>query len=57
MAAKGVSKVAETAFAPFEDIGKKMSGLAMSLPKYTPIPGTGGMSVGSMAKVPGLVEE
>ena len=57
MAAKGVSKVAETAFAPFEDIGKKMSSMALSLPKYTPIPGTGGMSVGSMAKVPNLIEQ
>lgn len=51
MAAKGVSKVAAAAFAPFEDIGNKMGSLAASIPKYTPIPFTGGMSVSSGAKV------
>ncbi len=56
MAAKGVSKVAATAFAPFEQIGERMGSLAASIPKYTPIPGTGGMSVNSMAKVPTMLE-
>jgi hypothetical protein len=46
-----VSKVAATAFAPFEEIGKKMGSLATSIPKYTPIPFTGGMSVSSGTKV------
>ncbi len=57
MAAKGVSKVAAAAFAPFEQIGEKMGSLAASIPKYTPIPFTGGMSVSSMQKVPTMVEE
>ncbi len=57
MAAKGVSKVAAAAFEPFEQIGKKMGGLAMSLPKYAPIPGTGGLSVNSMQKVPNMIEQ
>ena len=56
MAAKGVSKVAAAAFAPFEEIGNKMGALAASIPKYTPIPGTG-VSMGSIQKMPGLVEE
>ena len=53
MAAKGVSKVAATAFAPFEDMGKKIA----SIPKYIPIPFTGGMSAAGMQKIPGLVED
>lgn len=53
MAAKGVSKVAATAFAPFEDMGKKIA----SIPKYMPIPFTGGMSAAGMQKIPGLVED
>ncbi len=56
MGAKGVSKVAAAAFAPFEEIGNKMGSLAASIPKYTPIPGTG-VSMGSMQKIPGLLED
>lgn len=51
-----MSKVAAAAFAPFEEIGNKMGSLAASIPKYTPIPGTG-VSMGSMQKIPGLLED
>lgn len=46
-----MSKVAAAAFAPFEEIGNKMGSLAASIPKYTPIPFTDGMSVSSATKV------
>lgn len=47
MAAKNVSKIATTAFAPFEKFGKQMAGTI----KYTPIPFTGGMSASSVGKI------
>lgn len=56
MAAKGVSKVAAAAFAPFEEIGNKMGTLAASIPKYTPIPGTG-VSVSGIQKIPDNITE
>jgi hypothetical protein len=50
MAAKNVSKAVEWAIKPFEDMWSKVATLAKSLPKYTPIPFSGGMSVASMWK-------
>ncbi len=47
MAAKWVSKVASAAFEPFEALGKKIG----SLPKYAPIPFTGGMSMEGMKSI------
>jgi len=41
MAAKNVSKAVKGAVEPFEAIGKSVGDMAKSLPKYTPIPGTG----------------
>ena len=46
MAAKWVSKVVDAAVKPFEDMGKKIGGLAASLPKYTPLPLPGGSVAG-----------
>lgn len=51
MAAKNVSKVAKAAFEPFESMGKRVGKLAMDLPKYTPIPGTGGLSLKGAEKL------
>jgi hypothetical protein len=51
LAAKNVSKVAKAAFAPFEAIGTKVGKMAMDMPKYTPIPGTGGLSLKSADKL------
>ncbi|GAB0174994.1 MAG: hypothetical protein HHAS10_08730 [Candidatus Altimarinota bacterium] len=51
MAAKNVTKVAKAAFEPFEAMGKRVGKLAMDLPKYTPIPGTGGLSLKAADKV------
>ncbi|MBP9811813.1 hypothetical protein KBC86_00410 [Candidatus Gracilibacteria bacterium] len=51
MAAKNVSKVAKAAFAPFEAIGTKVGKMAMDIPKYTPIPGTDGMSISGASKL------
>lgn len=45
MAAKNVSKVAQAVIKPFEDMGRKVWGFAKDLPKYTPIPGTGWLSL------------
>lgn len=45
MAGKSVSKAASKAIEPFENMGKKIGELGMSLPKYAPIPGTGGLSM------------
>jgi hypothetical protein len=55
MAAKNVSKAVKAVAQPFEDIGNKVGSLAKSIPKYTPIPGTG-MSANSMAQVPRSIE-
>ncbi len=52
MAGKGVSKAAGKAIEPFENMGNQIGKLGMSLPKYAPIPGTGGLSMKSMEKVP-----
>lgn len=52
MAGKGVSKAAGKAIEPFENMGNQIGKLGMSLPKYVPIPGTGGLSMKSMEKVP-----
>lgn len=51
MAAKNVSNVAKAAFAPFEAIGTKVGKMAMDIPKYTPIPGTDGMSISGASKL------
>ncbi len=56
MAAKWVSKTVSAAIAPFENMGKKIGELGMSLPKYAPIPGTGGLSMKSMEKVPNSLQ-
>ncbi len=56
MAAKGVSKAASAAMEPFEKMGKQIGSLGAGAYKYVPIPGTGGMSVNSMEKVPGMVQ-
>ncbi len=56
MAAKNVSKAVSMAVQPFEDMGKKIGGLASSIPKYTPIPGLG-MSMSGMEKGIGKVEQ
>jgi hypothetical protein len=56
MAAKNVSKVAKAAFAPFEAIGTKVGKMAMDIPKYTPIPGTDGLSVYGATKLAGNAE-
>lgn len=53
MAAKNVSKVATTAFAPFEKFGKQMAGTI----KYAPIPFTGGMSAASVEKIGSRLSE
>lgn len=50
MAAKSISKVAETAFQPFEDMWKKIWEMAMSGPKYIPIPGTNWQSAASLQR-------
>jgi hypothetical protein len=50
MAAKWVSKAVEWAISPFEDIGKKIGGLAKDIPKYTPIPGLN-ISASGISKV------
>ena len=55
MAAKWVSKVASAAFEPFEALGKKVGGMAASLPKYAPIL-PGGMSVNSATKAVNMAE-
>lgn len=49
MAAKWVSKAVDAAVQPFENMGKKIGELGMSLPKYTPLPLPGG-SVAGMNK-------
>ena len=51
-----MSKVVGKAIQPFEDMGNKVGSLAMSMPKYTPIPGLGGMSAGTLAKIPQKLE-
>lgn len=56
MAAKGVSKAASAAMEPFEKMGKQIGSLGAGAYKYVPIPGTGGMSVNGMEKVPGMVQ-
>ncbi len=56
MAAKWVSKTVSAAVAPFESMGKKIGEIGMSLPKYAPIPWTGGLSMKSMEKVPMSIE-
>lgn len=38
-------------------MGRKIGELGMSLPKYAPIPGTGGMSAKSFEKMPTMVED
>lgn len=50
MAAKNVSKAVKAAIDPFEQMGKKIGELGMSLPKYMPLPGIG-MSANSMSRV------
>ena len=50
MAAKNVSKAVSAIVQPFEEMGKKMGGLAMSLPKYAPIL-PGGISVSGANKL------
>lgn len=57
MAGKWVSKAAWKAIEPFENMGRKIGELGMSLPKYAPIPGTGGMSAKSFEKMPTMVED
>ncbi len=47
-----MSKTVSAAITPFENMGKKIGELGMSLPKYAPIPGTGGLSMKSMERVP-----
>ncbi len=56
MAGKGVSKAAGKAIEPFENMGNQIGKLGMSLPKYVPIPGTGGLSMKSMEKVPWMIQ-
>lgn len=51
MAAKNVTKVAKAAIEPFEKIWNRVGKMAMDMPKYTPIPGTGGLSIKSADKV------
>ena len=51
MAAKNVSNVAKAAFAPLEAIGTKVGKMAMDIPKYTPIPGTDGMSISGASRL------
>ena len=50
MAAKNVSKAVSAIVQPFEDMGKKIGGLAMSLPKYAPIL-PGGISISGANKL------
>lgn len=50
MAAKGVSKAVGVAVEPFEAMGKKIGTMAMSAPKYIPIPGTGWQSAASLQR-------
>lgn len=50
MAAKWVSKAVEVAVQPFEDMWKKVWQMAMSAPKYIPIPGTGWQSAASLQR-------
>jgi hypothetical protein len=47
MAAKWVNKVVSAAAAPFEDLGKKVWGMAASAPKYMPLPIPGGSIAGA----------
>lgn len=54
MAAKWVSKAVEAAIKPFEDMGNKVGNMAMSAPKYVPIPGTGGQSAASLQRAADL---
>ena len=56
MAGTWISKAAGKAIEPFANMGKKIGELGMSLPKYAPIPGTGGLSMKSMEKVPRTLE-
>ncbi len=56
MAGKWVSKAAGKAIEPFENMGNQIGKLGMSLPKYAPIPWTGGLSVKSMERVPQSIE-
>lgn len=53
MAAKGVSKAVNAAVQPFEDMGKKIGALGMSLPKYAPIlpPSMGGSVAGAQRTI------
>lgn len=57
MAGKWVSKAAGKAIEPFEQMGKKIWDLGMSLPKYTPLPVPGGLSMAGMQKVAGMPEQ
>lgn len=51
MAAKNVSKAVGAVAQPFEDMGKKIGSLAMSMPKYAPIlPASMGGSISGMSK-------
>jgi hypothetical protein len=47
MAAKTVNRVVSAAAAPFEDLGKKVWGMAASAPKYMPLPIPGGSIAGA----------
>lgn len=59
MAAKNVSKAVNAAVQPFEDMGKKIGALGMSLPKYMPLPVPGGSiaGVGKMVDVASRIPE
>ncbi len=57
MAGKGVNKAAGKAIEPFENMGNQIGKLGMSLPKYAPIPGTGGLSMKSMERVPTSISD
>jgi hypothetical protein len=56
MAAKVVNKAVASAIEPFEKIGSQVGGLAKSIPKYTPIPGTG-MSASTLWKTVELSQQ
>lgn len=55
MVAKNVSKTVQAAVSPFEDFGKKIGGLASSLPKYAPIL-PGGLSMSGATQLASGVE-
>nr|MDD3720299.1 hypothetical protein [Candidatus Gracilibacteria bacterium] len=51
MAALNASNVTKSIVEPIEKFGKSVGSLAMSAPKYIPIPGTGGLSAQGLSQV------